>query len=106
MYEPFEYTNRKTNKGLLNYPGKIKDTYWNKKILEEYLNEVNNFQKINNITSNRILVGEFGGHRQTKGLHKYFEDLISIFKENNWHFAFYAFREDCWDGMDIMVPKN
>jgi hypothetical protein len=34
------------------------------------------------------------------GLEQYFEDLISIFTEEGWHFAFYAFREDVWDGMD------
>jgi hypothetical protein len=35
-----------------------------------------------------------------KGLAQYFLDLIAIFKKNGWHWAFYAFREDCWDGMD------
>lgn len=25
---------------------------------------------------------------------------ISAFNENGWHWAFYAFREDSWDGMD------
>jgi hypothetical protein len=46
------------------------------------------------------LVGEFGGHRTSKRLECYFKDLIDIFKQNGWHFAFYAFREDTWSGMD------
>ena len=58
------------------------------------------FQKTHNIASDKILVGEFGGHRMSPGLEKYFEDLIAIFNEENWHFAFYAFREDTWHGMD------
>jgi hypothetical protein len=58
------------------------------------------FQKRNHIAHHRILVGEFGGHRMSPGLEKYFEDLINIFNQERWHFAFYAFREDVWDGMD------
>ncbi len=45
-------------------------------------------------------MGEFGGHRASAGLAEYFQDLIDIFQENSWHYAFYAFRENTWDGMD------
>jgi hypothetical protein len=60
---------------------------------------VNNFQRQYEIPSNRILVGEFGCYRKQKGLPQYFADLIAIFKANNWHWAYYAFRDN-WDGMD------
>jgi hypothetical protein len=100
MYEPYAFTNAKTNQGKWKYPGKINEKEWNKDSLKDYLKHVIQFQKINNIPSNRILVGEFGGHRTSKGLPQYFEDLINIFEENHWHYAFYAFREDTWDGMD------
>jgi hypothetical protein len=46
-----------------------------------------------------FLVGEFGCHRMQKGLPQYFTDLIAIFEANNWHWTFYAFRDN-WDGMD------
>lgn len=59
------------------------------------------FQNRNKIPSSRILVGEFGGFRKQKGLDLYFKDLVSIYKENNWRYAFYALREDTWDGMDL-----
>ncbi|MDR2396535.1 MAG: glycoside hydrolase family 5 protein [Puniceicoccales bacterium] len=100
MYEPYEYTNHQHNHGQYTYPGKIEDQYWDKKTLTEYVESVNEFQKCNKIPSNRILVGEFGCYRKQKGLSKYFSDLISIFNEKGWHWAFYAFREDSWDGMD------
>lgn len=100
MYEPFEYTNNKTNQGRYSYPGKIEGKEWNKKALENYLQEVVKFQQTHKIASNRILVGEFGGYRMTKGLPEYFKDLTAIFNDNHWHTAFYAFREDTWDGMD------
>jgi len=106
MYEPYEYTNHKTNKGKFNYPGKIKNLYWDKKALKIYMQNVSEFQKINNISNNRILVGEFGGYRSSGGLSRYFKDLIDIFKEKKWHFAFYAFREDTWDGMDYELGNQ
>lgn len=100
MYEPYHYTNHKTNQGQLTYPGKIDGYYWDKQALKDYMAVVINFQKTHNIPSHQILVGEFGGNRRSKGLPQYFKDLTDIFKEQGWHFAFYAFREDTWDGMD------
>ena len=100
MYEPYAYTNRKLNEGKFQYPGLVNGVYWDYKALKEYMRAVVAFQKLNNVSSNRILVGEFGGHRMSKGLSSYFEDLTEFFNENGWHYAFYAFREDTWDGMD------
>lgn len=100
MYEPYDFTNRQLNQDQYSYPGKIKNTIWNKETLKNYMQAVTQFQRNHHIPSNRILVGEFGGHRSSAGLSAYFSDLISIFNENQWHFAFYAFREDTWDGMD------
>ncbi len=99
MYEPYEYTNHEMNKGKI-YPGVIDLKQWDKSALKDYMSSVISFQKRYKIASNRILVGEFGGYRNIPGLEKYFADLIDIFHEEHWHFAFYAFREDVWDGMD------
>lgn len=106
IYEPYEYTNYKTNKGKFKYPGVINGKSWDKDALKEYVSEVVSFQKKHNLASNRILVGEFGGHRMSFGLDQYFRDLIAIFNEQNWHFAFYAFREDTWDGMDYELGSK
>lgn len=101
MYEPYEYTNRERNKNKYSYPNCIiEDICWNKRSLEKYMIEVYKFQTKYKIAHGKILVGEFGCFRKQKGIEKYFEDLISIFDKYEWHFAFYAFREDCWDGMD------
>jgi len=100
MYEPYAYTNRRLNGGKFQYPGPVNGVYWGYKALKNYMNTVLVFQRTNNVSSNRILVGEFGGHRMSKGLPNYFEDLTKFFNENGWHYAFYAFREDTWDGMD------
>lgn len=100
MYEPYEYTNHKINNGKFKYPGQIKGKQWDKQALKDYMSSVVAFQKKHRVACHRILVGEFGGHRMSPGLEKYFEDLINIFNQKSWHFAFYAFREDVWDGMD------
>ena len=84
----------------------IEDIVWNKKSLEKYMMSVYEFQKKYQITHNKILVGEFGCFRKQKGIEKYFEDLIQIFDKYKWHFAFYAFREDSWDGMDYELGNK
>ncbi|MDR2401951.1 MAG: glycoside hydrolase family 5 protein [Cytophagales bacterium] len=98
MYEPYEYTDYK-NYLKFSYPGEVVGKNWDRKALKKYVSAVSAFQTKYKIPSNRILVGEFGGYRRQKGLSQYFADLISIFEENNWHWAYYAFRDN-WDGMD------
>jgi hypothetical protein len=99
MYEPYEFTSHE-NKGEYSYPGDVMGKYWDQKTLKDYMETVAGFQREYNIPSTRILVGEFGCHRQHKDLVRYFKDLLEIFVSHGWHFAFYAFREDTWDGMD------
>ncbi len=112
MYEPFAYTNRKTNQGRYKYPGYIEDylshaaIYCNRDYLSEYLAAVCLFQKKFSIPSWRILAGEFGGHRSSPGLRDYFSDLITIFNSHQWHWAVYAFREDTWDGMNYELGAD
>ncbi len=106
IYAPMEYTNMGINKGKFTYPGNIEDIdskktkYWDKYALEQLVSDVVIFQKRFNIPSNRIITSEFGANRAVKGLEYYFEDIIDLVNEQNWHWSVYAFREDTWDGMD------
>lgn len=109
MYEPYAYTTRKINNGRFTYPGNVPLNFeetevnlinWNAETLEQFLLPVLEWQKKYNIPASRILVGEFGCNRTSKGAEKYLSNLIDIFNVNNWHWAFYSFREDCWDSMD------
>jgi hypothetical protein len=106
MYEPYEYTNHRYNKGKYDYPGYIAGEHWDAEKLKKYMKAVNNFQKKHNISANRIMVGEFGCYRKQNGVNQYLGDLINIFKENKWHWAFYSFREDEWDGMDYELGNK
>lgn len=106
MYEPYAYTNYQMNKGKFAYPCCIQGNQWDRKALKAYMGAVIEFQKRYHIPNRKIVVGEFGGHRMAAGLEKYFEDLITIFNKQGWHFAFYAFREDTWDGMDYELGNE
>lgn len=106
MYEPYEYTTKKINDGKYTYPGKVKVPDpggvfdMNKPSLVAFLSPITDWAKTNNIPSNRIWVGEFGCDRTMPGATEYLGDLIDFFNEQQWHWAFYSFREDNWTSMD------
>ncbi|OZQ90280.1 glycoside hydrolase family 5 protein [Paenibacillus sp. VTT E-133291] len=113
MYEPYELTSQNKKKGLTyEYPGTIKvgdnktEKAFNKETLKEFLEPVAQWAKEHNIPANRIVAEEFGTNRLVKGADQYMADLISIFDDFGWHWAFYAFREDTWDGMDYELGNQ
>ncbi len=107
MYEPYKFTTQRINNNRFAY-GDILPASENygvqvtldKNTLEEILQPVIDWAQKNNVPSNRIWAGEFGCSRKIKGAENYLGDLISIFNSNNWHWAFYSYREDVWDNMD------
>jgi hypothetical protein len=68
--------------------------------LGDLLSPVIRWQSTHRIASSRILVAELGVHRQTKDAASYLADLLRSCEEVGWHWAFFAFREDSWAGMD------
>ncbi|GGG02238.1 glycosyl hydrolase [Cysteiniphilum litorale] len=105
MYEPYIYTTRKINNGKYVYPGKIatgNDQFsdWNKATLEKFLQPIVNFQERYHISSQQIILEEFGVDRMTKGATQYLKDIVNIANKNNWHWAFYNYRGDEWTGMN------
>ncbi|WP_397251189.1 glycoside hydrolase family 5 protein [Peribacillus simplex] len=113
MYEPYEMTSQNKRKGFTyKYPGPVvvgerqTEKVFNKNALEEFLEPVTKWSKQNNIPANRIIVEEFGINRLVEGSDKYMADLISIFNQYGWHWAFYAFREDTWEGMDYQLGNQ
>lgn len=121
MYEPYAYTTRKVNDGRYHYPGSVplqledvekenlsasRSINWDKEALNDFLHPITQWQQKHAISSAQILVGEFGCDRTVKGAEKYLKHLIEIFNQNNWHWAFYSFREDCWDSMDYELGSG
>jgi len=120
MYEPYAYTTRKINNQKYQYPGDIPvrldkatqddmnapSIYWDETALQQFFEPVFSWQKKFQIPSSQILVGEFGCDRTAKGADKYLNHLINIFDKQGWHWAFYSFREDCWDSMDYELGAD
>lgn len=105
MYEPFAYTNRKSNAGRYCYPGYLAgelgdSVQLDSTLIEAILRPVADWQRKHGVPSNRIMLAEFGCHRTSCGAAAYLSDVIAVCEYNGWHWAFYAFREDTWDGMD------
>lgn len=106
MYEPFPFTSYK-NRGQFEYPGKVptgeegrKTVAWDKEEIKKFLVPIRDWQNKHNIPDNRVFVGELGVYRKNKGAAKYLEDVIAVVESNHWHWAFYTFRPDSWEGMD------
>jgi hypothetical protein len=108
MYEPYVYTTQKLNHGRFSYPGDVPEEAegagprrtWNAASLGRFFDPVRKWQTANHVPANRILVGEFGVDRRSRGAASYLSDLVDIFEAEGWHWAFYSFREDTWDAMD------
>ncbi|WP_245339294.1 glycoside hydrolase family 5 protein [Paenibacillus shirakamiensis] len=107
MYEPYEMTSQNKKKGFTySYPGTVKvgnnqtEKEFNRQALEQFVEPVAKWASDHGVPANRIIASEFGTNRMVQGADQYMADLISIFNEYGWHWAFYAFREDTWDGMD------
>jgi hypothetical protein len=106
MYEPYAFTAPK-NKGMYQYPGSVpfagKDGAWDAGRIDSYLVNVAAWQQAHHVPDNRIVGSEFGCYRQNAGCAQYMGDVIAGIDGRHWHWAFYAFREDGWDGMDYEV---
>lgn len=106
MYEPYEFTSNKNFKEKNNYvyPGLVpfgKDTiYWDKNTTELYFQPFLKWVEENDIPINRIVCGEFGCMRKNEGAAKYLQDIINFLNQYGFHWAFYSYREDAWDGYD------
>jgi len=66
----------------------------------EKLKEVLTWAEMNFIPTNRIVALEFGCMRRNIGAEQYLDDIITLLENRKYHWAFYAYREDGWDGYD------
>jgi hypothetical protein len=109
MYEPYAFTSNGNfrNGAQYAYPGTIPfgdgTTVWNKNTMLSYFEPFEHWIKRHNIPLNRIVVSEFGCMRRNPGALNYLEDLVSMLEDKKYHWAFYAYREDGWDGYDYEI---
>jgi hypothetical protein len=106
MYEPYEYTTWRKHKGTLRYPGPVAIEDLLQKVetgagwLARFFDPVRGWMSRHGVPPNRVVVGEFGCGRRSPGAGRYLQDLVRLFDVERWHWLFYSFREDTWDGMD------
>jgi endoglucanase len=105
MYEPLQVTHQ----GVANspvgfsYPSTINGKLWDKDQLRKVLQPVIDFQRDYGAP---IYIGEFSAIRWAPddSAYRYMKDLIDIFEENNWSWAYHAFRE--WHGWSVEHGTN
>ncbi|MHB9293958.1 glycoside hydrolase family 5 protein [Hollandina sp. SP2] len=109
VYEPYAFTSNGNfrNGAKYAYPSTIPFgdgmVLWNKNTMLAYFEPFEHWIKIHTIPLNRIVVSEFGCMRRNPGAEHYLSDMVSILEDKKYHWAFYAFREDGWDGYDYEI---
>jgi hypothetical protein len=108
MYMPDLFTHQGVKKRPrpFTYPGKVKDTYWDKAMLAKQFKLVKDFETKTNAL---IYVGEFQSVRWAPGANYWIKDVLELLEANNWAWSMYAFQCDTefWDPYyDVVNPKD
>ncbi|WP_325100981.1 MULTISPECIES: glycoside hydrolase family 5 protein [unclassified Pseudomonas] len=106
MYEPYMATSAPnlSRKRPYAYPGKVPFAgvreHWDAQRVADYLQHPVRWAEQHALPLSRLVVGEFGCMRRLPGCGAYLQDVLGALDRHRLHWAFYAFREDAWDGMD------
>lgn len=109
MYEPYAFTNLANFKAgqPYRYPGMIplekEPINWNAAALKRHLMPFLDWARRQKLAPHQIVASEFGCYRRNPGCAQYLQDLIQLWNQERFHWAFYSFREDEWDGYDYEV---
>lgn len=101
MYEPLSFTHQGVLDGMprgVEYPGVIEGKRWDKESLRRALQTVRDYQLDYAVP---VYVGEFSAIRWSPGdsAADYLRDVIDIFEEYEWDWAYHAWRE--WHGWNV-----
>jgi len=100
MYRPHKFTHQGVydNPTGIDYPGEVDGQHWDRETLRRVLLPAIDYQRDYNV---HIYIGEFSAIRWAPGLsaYNYLRDCIAVFEENDWDWAYHAFRE--WDGWSV-----
>ena len=98
-FGPWEFTTYRINKGRYAYPERMPEG-WTRETYEHQAAAIDRWARTHGIPSNRIIAEEFWVDRRVPGARQYLEDVVALLNRRHWHWAFYAFRPDDWDGLD------
>lgn len=106
LYEPWQATSDPAmfKRPLVAYPGPApfggQVQHWDAVRVAAHLATFTDWADQKGIPADRRVVGELGCLRRWPGCSAYLEDVLGSVERAGLHWAFYAFREDSWDGMD------
>ena len=106
MYEPWTATSARNlrREKPYAYPGVVPDrgveSHWDAARLARVLRYPVDWAREHGVAPNRLVAAEFGCMRRWESCPRYLDDVLTVLEEDAVHWAFYAFREDVWDGMD------
>lgn len=110
---PWQMTTYRVNQGRYAYPHRVPKSWdgptesWTRDRLAQEVLAVEAFAKTYDVPANRIIASEFWYDRRIEGAAAYLADLVHIYNERNWHWAFYAFRgSGAWTGLDYEIPPG
>jgi hypothetical protein len=106
MYEPYAATSAPNQKRAkpYRYPGNVPfgpgSGQWDAGRVAGYLQQPLAWADRHGVARRQMVVGEFGCMRRWPDCRAYLDDVLRVLEAEKVHWAFYAFREDGWDGMD------
>ncbi|WP_299840850.1 cellulase family glycosylhydrolase [uncultured Paracoccus sp.] len=113
MYEPYAATSAPNMKRdePLRYPG-VSTEYaggemvWDRIAVADHIGAAFDWAEAQSVPPSRVVAAEFGCMRLWADCGTYLTDVIDAVEARGGHWAFYAFREDEWDGMDYELPAD
>ncbi|MFO1055513.1 MAG: cellulase family glycosylhydrolase [Dongiaceae bacterium] len=112
MYEPYAATSAPNLKRAkpFAYPGPVPyaggTATWDAARVAAYLQLPLGWARAHGVPAEHLVVGEFGCARRLPFCTRYREDVLTALDAARPHWAFYAFREDSWDGMDYELGSG
>ena len=112
VYEPWEYTTFRVNKGRFAYPGRMPGPHgttiaWSRDTLRARVAPVAVWAGRHAVPRERIVASEFGVSRRVEGALAYLTDLVPALDEVAGHRAFYSFRSDGdWTDLDYELGTD
>lgn len=113
MYEPYAATSAPNmrRKVPLRYPGAVtevagREQAWDRAAVAAHVGTAFEWAEARGLPPTRIVAGEFGCMRLWEDCAAYLTDVLDAVQARGGHWAFYAFREDAWDGMDYELPAT
>lgn len=113
MYEPYAATSAPNMKREtpLRYPG-VETDYggatrrWDRAAVTRHMGAAFDWAEAQDLPPTRVVAAEFGCMRRWADCGTYLTNVMDAVESRGGHWAFYAFREDGWDGMDYELPAG